>query len=145
MIVPFQLGNQEMERGGEPEILSGNVIGPSVLLTSYVPRGEIHVQENWIIAIRQFLKNIRPLLHVGFFFGVTMVFFLLVGKRRAVWLSAGLALAIEASQWSFGYGFDLKDVVDLISGGAGIWLAFWSCRKIKQRFKRSDGVFGPFS
>ena len=145
LVVPYHFGGEEISSSKVIDVPLGaeEAAEVPVRLTSYEPMGEIHTHENWIVKTRQFLKKIRLLLHVGFIFLVATGFFLLIDMKRAIWLAAGLVVAIEGSQWGFGYGFDIKDVIDLFSGGIGILLARPFCRRLPQWFPRSKGMVFP--
>lgn len=71
------------------------------------------------------LRPISPLFHVALCFGLALVFITILGSRRAAWLVLGLGAAAEASQTLFGFGFDAKDVLDLVVNALGVGLALW--------------------
>jgi glycopeptide antibiotics resistance protein len=58
----------------------------------------------------------------------------LVGRKPARSLAVILALAIEAAQLAFGYGFDRVDVFDLASDAVGIGLALIVHSSLKRKF-----------
>lgn len=72
------------------------------------------------------LRPISPLFHVVLCFGLALAFIAVLGSRRAAWLVLGLGGAAEASQTLFGFGFDAKDVLDLVVNALGVGLALWT-------------------
>ena len=78
-------------------------------------------------------------MHIGLISACTFVFLLLVGARRAITLSGILVISMEACQAGFGFGFDFKDVLDLVWGAAGIFLAVWLYGKLAKRFANRRG------
>ena len=139
MFVPFAL---EAKTDGSYEEPSKE-LDTSRLLVSYDAADKMDAQEGLIIHIRHQLKKLRPLLHIGFVFFATIGFLWLVGVTRAIWLSAGLVVAIEACQFGFGFGFDWQDVSDLICGVIGIFFACQIYAKLSERMKERLGVFAP--
>jgi hypothetical protein len=103
------------------------------------PMGSIPLQGRWIIQAKLHLSLIRPLLHAMLLFAPALVLAILVGRRKATELSAGLAVAIEAAQIAFGYGFDWVDVMDLVTDFLGIAIAIWVFAK--WRAKKSSRSF----
>lgn len=97
------------------------------------PVGKIPDRGDFILRVRQVAKKARSLLHVALLFGPTFLIAWLVGRWPAVSLGGILAVAIEAAQFCFGYGFDWEDCVDLICDAAGILLALWACQRLKRR------------
>ena len=95
--------------------------------------GQLPLQGGWIIQVKHYLANLRPLLHAMLLFGPTLAFAWLVGRRHAMLLSAALAVSIEAAQTGFGYGFDWIDVFDLASDAMGIAMGIWAWGRIKKR------------
>jgi hypothetical protein len=129
IFVPFELGAETSpsKAHSEPMDVAQKVSG---LMADEVPAaetyaitaalGKIPPQGNWLIQIKHQLSKLRLLLHGLLLFGPTMLFAFLVGQKRALLLAIGFAVAIEAAQVSFGYGFDYQDVVDLFSNGFGV-------------------------
>ena len=75
--------------------------------------------------------------------GVAFLFSCLVGLRRAAWLAGGLVVAMEGSQTGFGYGFDVDDFIDLVSGAVGIALGgalFILESAVGKRMRGASGV-----
>lgn len=127
LVIPYELGvapgvsekmsNDSSGRGAAP---SGNAIKP--LEKIEIP-GKLPASESWIIQAKQRLKEIRILVHIGLVAACTLVFLVLVGVSRAVMLAGAFVIAMEMCQTGFGFGFDLKDVLDLASGAGGIFIA----------------------
>ncbi len=72
------------------------------------------------------LRPISPLFHVALCFGLALAFIVVLGSRRGAWLVLGLGGAAEALQALFGFGFDAKDVLDLVVNALGVGLALWT-------------------
>jgi glycopeptide antibiotics resistance protein len=72
------------------------------------------------------------LLHVLLLFCPTFAFAWLSGAKRALVLGCSLALACEAAQTGFGYGFDWIDVLDLACDAAGIALALHAYDRMRR-------------
>ncbi len=85
--------------------------------------GKIPDQGDFTLRLKHYAAKARPLLHIILLLGPTLLFACLVGARPARTLAVILALAIEAAQCAFGYGFDWVDIVDLACDAAGIALA----------------------
>ena len=96
------------------------------------PLGRIHSPENWILSVRRVFEFGRPLLHVLLLFCPTFAFAWLSGAKRALVLGCSLALACEAAQTGFGYGFDWIDVLDLACDAAGIALALHAYDRMRR-------------
>ncbi len=94
--------------------------------------GKIPIQDGWIIKVKHYLSMLRPILHALLLFLPTLVFASLVSRKSTIMLAAGLAIAIEAAQTSFGYGFGWDDVADLTTDAIGIALALWVWKKRKR-------------
>lgn len=103
------------------------VVSPPVLsqTVSASPQKHIQVADGWILKAKQMFVNERPLLHAFLLFVPTFLFASLVGIRAACVLGGGIAIAIELAQAAFGFGFDVRDIGDLLSDVAGIALAIW--------------------
>lgn len=95
--------------------------------------GEIPDKGDLTLRLKHLLTYARTLLHVILLFGPTFLIVWLGGRWPAVSLGGILAVAIEAAQFCFGYGFDLGDCVDLICDAAGIMLALRACEWLKRR------------
>lgn len=129
LLVPFELGAQVAPpepqihaTGSETEIGAGTAvkIPAAAHPATTAALGRIPPQGNWLIQIKHQLTKVRPLLHGLLLFGPTLLFAFLVGQRHALILAIGFAVAIEAAQTAFGYGFDREDVLDLLSDGLGV-------------------------
>ena len=146
MLAPYDLGGSiEVQRGkggGAAENPEQQTKKPHGVV-NHEAFGRIPLQNNWIIQAKSHLKKFRPLLHIGFVFVVAMAFLWLVGMRLASWLAAGLVVAIEASQFGFGFGFDWGDVLDLACGAAGILLAQRLQVRLAPRLARLPRMFAP--
>lgn len=94
--------------------------------------GKIPDQGDFTLRLKHYAANARPLLHILLLFAPTLAMACLVGRKPAGSLAAILALAIEASQLAFGFGFDRVDVFDLASDAVGISLALWLRSRIKR-------------
>jgi hypothetical protein len=97
------------------------------------PVGQVPDRGDFILRVRQVAKKVRSLLHVALLFGPTFLIAWLVGRWPAASLGGILAVATEAAEYCFGYGFDWKDCGDLICDAAGIVLAIWACQWLKRR------------
>jgi hypothetical protein len=100
-----------------------------IISEQITPSGKILPQGGLAMRLRIILKPLRPLLHVVLLAAPTLVFALLLGRRRALLLAIPLALAIELAQTGFGYGFDWRDAGDLLFDGLGIVLGLWLHRR----------------
>ncbi len=111
------------------------------------PPGALPLKGGWLLKVKYRLEKLRPLLHAMMLFVPTLVWAVLVGRRKALVLSVSLALAIELAQMGFGYGFDLLDVLDLAYDAVGITMGFlmavlWS-RRFKSQGSRRVGPVVP--
>ena len=95
--------------------------------------GEIPDQGDFTLRLKHYAANARPLLHIILLWGPTLLIACLVGGRPARSLAIILAIAIEAAQVAFGYGFDSSDIFDLACDAAGIALALLVYRHLKRR------------
>jgi len=129
ILIPFEIGAETspLKASGESVDLAKEVneAADSVLPAvesdvGTAALGRIPQQGNWLIQIKHQLSKVRPLLHGLLLFGPTVLFAFLVGQQRALLLAAGFAVAIEAAQIAFGYGFDYNDVFDLFANGFGL-------------------------
>lgn len=91
--------------------------------TVAAPLDKVQVADGWILTVKRVLANARPLLHAILLMVPTFCLAMLVGRWAACALGAGIAVGIELAQAAFGFGFDLHDIGDLLSDGAGIALA----------------------
>lgn len=145
LLVPFELGTQVSSPAPKSET---SAMGEENQKASAAPvpaaghqpatkeLGRVPPQGNWLIRIKLHLARIRPLLHGLLLFGPTVLFAFLVGQRRALILAAAFAVAIEAAQTAFGYGFDHEDVFDLISNGLGVTAGIIAYRMWPKLHKR---------
>jgi glycopeptide antibiotics resistance protein len=99
-------------------------------------------QGNFILRVKDRINYVAPLLysflrsslHILLLFAPTLVSFALIGRNRSLILAILLAIAIEAAQTLFGYGFDAFDVLDLLFDAAGILLAAWVFENLQQKY-----------
>jgi hypothetical protein len=98
--------------------------------------GKIPDQGDFTLRLKHYAENARPLLHVILLFAPALAMACLVGRKPACSLAIILALAIEAAQLAFGFGFDWVDVFDLASDAAGIGLALMAHSYLHQKFPR---------
>ena len=95
--------------------------------------GKIPDQGDFALRLKHLVANARPLLHIALLFAPALAIACLVGRKRALSLTVILALAIEAAQVAFGYGFDWMDVFDLANDAVGIALGLWLYQRVKPR------------
>lgn len=100
--------------------------------------GEIPTKGDFALRLKQRAAHLRPLLHGLLLFGPTLLTACLVGRKPAQSLAMLIAIAIEAAQYAFGYGFDLKDILDLACNAVGIVLALAVHAYFKRRFPKLD-------
>ncbi len=124
---PFQIGGETINTHTTAvPVINSNLskkvgqIFPPALLKSV---GEIPDQGDFTLRLKHYAANARPLLHILLLWGPTLMIACLVGRKSAVSLAVLLALAIEAAQVAFGYGFDWVDIFDLACDATGIALA----------------------
>ena len=94
--------------------------------------GKIPDQGDFTLRLKHYAAKARSLLHIALLFGPTLLIACLVGKRPAWSLGVILALAVEAAQFAFGYGFDWVDVFDLACDATGIALALAVHHRLKR-------------
>ena len=111
----------QRHRPSEPSISRSEVLG------------KIPVSGGWIVQIKHHLTKLKPLLHALLLFAPALAMAFLVGRNPAIALATGLAIATEAAQTAFGYGFDAFDVFDLLCDGTGIAMAIWAYQKLRSR------------
>jgi hypothetical protein len=70
--------------------------------------------------------HIRWLLHLSIFAGMAVILVAVLRTPRAAFPVIAMAVATEAMETLFGFGFDGDDVIDLVMDGAGIWLGVWA-------------------
>ena len=110
---------------------------PKTLVSGSLPvAGEIPEQGDWTLRVKRHLVRARPILHSLLFFGPTFWICWWIGRRPALFLMLGMALAIELAQVGFGYGFGWDDVLDLFNDTIGIFLALWAHRRF-EKWRRS--------
>lgn len=95
--------------------------------------GKIPEKGDFTLRLKHYAKNARSVLHAFLLFGPTLAMACLVGRKSAGSLAVVLALAIEAAQLAFGYGFDRVDVFDLASDVVGITLGLMAHHQLKRR------------
>ena len=98
--------------------------------------GKIPDQGDFTLRLKHYAKNARSMLHVALLLGPTLLIACLVGRKPARSLAIILALAIEAAQLAFGFGFDWVDVFDLACDAAGIALALTAHRYLQRILPR---------
>lgn len=94
--------------------------------------GEIPDQGDFTLRLKRYATHARPFLHIILLWGPTLLIACLVGGKPARSLAVILALAIEAAQLAFGYGFDWVDAFDLVCDAIGIVLALRTHQYLKQ-------------
>ncbi len=117
-----------------PENTSRNQPSASPLVLDSV--GKIPDQGHFTLRLKHYAANARPLLHIVLLFVPTLLIACLVGRKPARSLAIILALAIEAAQLAFGFGFDWVDVFDLACDAAGIALALAAHRYLQRILPR---------
>jgi hypothetical protein len=126
----FQLGEVSPARAAPP------ADPPPSLQPGALPSlGKLPDQGSLILQIKVHAASIRPLLHALLLFGPALALAFLLGRKPALLLMSGMALAIESAQMAFGYGFDLVDVFDLACDAAGIGLALWLVAKVPAKWR----------
>lgn len=114
---------------------------PTVDLSSANPAalesvGKISVQGDFTLRLKHYAENARPFLHILLLFAPALAIACLVGRKPARSLAVILALAIEAAQLAFGFGFDRVDGFDLACDAVGIGLALIVHSALKRKFPR---------
>lgn len=84
---------------------------------------KIPPQDTWMMAAKAALADYRWVIHVMMLTCPCVLWIMLVGRRAAFALGLSFAVSMELAQVSFGFGFDVKDVFDLISNTAGLLIA----------------------
>ena len=111
---------------GEQTASPPQAVSPVPISSSQAPLesvGKIPDQGDFTLRLKHYAANARPLLHIALLLGPTLLIACLVGGRPARSLAVILAVAIEAAQVAFGYGFDWVDIFDLACDAVGIALA----------------------
>ena len=141
MVLPFQLGDTSGPGGGAwAPAVETSPMGPQVIRAS----GDIPVQGSLPLRVKFLITRARPVLHALMLAAPAFLIAALAGRRAAWFLSGLLAVLIELSQWAFGYGFGMDDVIDLVCDAAGIGLglaacAWWVSRGPGRRWKWLHG------
>ncbi len=141
MVLPFQLGDTSGPGGGAwAPAAETSPMGPQVIRAS----GDIPVQGSLPLRVKFLITRARPVLHALMLAAPAFLIAALAGRRAAWFLSGLLAVLIELSQWAFGYGFGMDDVIDLVCDAAGIGLgvaacAWWVSRGPGRRWKWLHG------
>ncbi len=139
IVLPFDLGPpktpttlspEQSLPSTEPPAISHQPDEPSTIattpLTATMPsasNAEVpgRMDGGWFWETYLWLKQkVRPLIHLGIFAGLAFLFRLLLGHASAWRPAALLALATEAMQFLFGFGFRWDDLLDLAINGLGI-------------------------
>ena len=137
IVMPFQTGDEIKASQGAPE--SGDVKGiqrrnfPPVDPETIESVGKVPLKGDLALRLKLYAQKARPLLHILLLFAPTFIIACLVGRKPATSLCIILALAIEAAQLAFGFGFDWVDVFDLASDVIGILLALVAHHRLKRR------------
>lgn len=133
---PFQIGPEITARHEAAAPASGQQItsrnppaGRPVVLESV---GRIPDKGDFTLRIKHLAANARSLLHIALLFGPTLTIACLVGRKPARSLAMIFALATEAAEFGFGFGFDWVDVFDLACDAAGIALALAAHRYLQR-------------
>ncbi len=132
LISEFQLGpkKEHVVAIAEPASTSATAAATGAVAAL----GKMPMQGGIVLKIKLLASQVRPLLHALMLFGPSLAMMCLTGRKPALWLAVFLAIAIEAAQTAFGYGFDWIDVTDLICNAIGILLALWSHAKLAKRW-----------
>ncbi len=135
----FQIGSETTVPDHSPSVSKPST--PTVDLSSAHPAalksvGKIPNQGDFTLRLKHYAANARPLLHVILLFAPTLAMACLVGRKSARSLAIILALAIEAAQLAFGFGFDWVDVFDLASDAVGIALALMAHSYLQRKYPR---------
>ena len=140
---PFQIG-PESAAVADHSLSAARPDRPTVDLSSANPAalesvGKIPDQGDFTLRLKHYAANARPLLHLLLLFAPALAMACLVGRKSAASLAVVLALAIEAAQLAFGYGFDRVDLFDLACDGVGIGLALIAHSSLKRKFPQWVG------
>jgi len=111
-------------------------VRPKTNLPELASVGKIPDKGDFTLKVKIHAAKARTLLHVALLFGPALLMALLAGNRAAGFLCAVLAISIEVAQSSFGFGFDLVDVMDLVCDAAGIALALMVANRLRVRFAK---------
>jgi hypothetical protein len=98
------------------------------------PLAEVRMQGSLILRIKTMFKWARPILHVVLLMVPALLIALFAGQRVSLMLSVSLAVLIESMQAIFGYGFDIRDCLDLLCDAAGITLGCWMANQLSRRW-----------
>ena len=121
---------------------AGDMPHPSIISGPIPTVGKLPDQGSLVLRIKLRIKEARPLLHALMMFGPTLLLGILVGRSAALRASILLALAIEAAQMAFGYGFGWDDVGDLFCNAIGIFAAVVCLSKLDQWLGRKKQKAG---
>jgi hypothetical protein len=105
---------------GKYDPQSSNKVDPAAPIVSV---GKMTDKGDLALRIKVHWQKARPFLHIALLFGPTLLIACLVGRRPACALAIILSIGIELAQFSFGFGFDAWDVLDLTCDGLGIAVA----------------------
>lgn len=124
---PFQISGEMINSGITPAPVNNpnqsKKIESSAHPATLKSVGIIPDKGDITLRIKHNIKNARSLLHILLLLAPTLVIACLVGRRSAGSLAMIFALATEAAETAFGYGFDWLDVFDLLCDATGIALA----------------------
>jgi len=93
--------------------------------------GRIPEQGSFALRVKLRLTQARPLLHLLLLFAPALVIACIAGRKPALFLVTGLALAIEGAEFAFGFGIGWDDALDLASDFLGIALALWAHLRLR--------------
>lgn len=134
LVAPFQIGHEIAKAPAtlatDPKTAVANPTpsAPAVLKSV----GKIPDKGDWILRVKHFLPDARPLLHIALLFFPTCLMACLVGRKSATSLAFMMALATETAELAFGFGFGWDDVFDLACDATGIALALVAFAYLKR-------------
>lgn len=132
----FQIGGElaAVHHAKAPDFIGSNIRTTPAHTVSLKSVGKIPDKGDFTLRLKHYIAKARPLLHLAMLFAPALVIACLVGRRPALSLSVILALATEAAQYAFGYGFDWLDIFDLACDATGIALALAVHQVLNRRF-----------
>lgn len=115
---PFQIGPENLSPHSAPAA-SPQILVPAKAIKSV---GRLPVKGGFVLRVKIYAAKIRPLLHALMLLGPTLLLAIWIGVKRTLPMMVGLAFAVEIAQISFGYGYDITDLFDLLNDITGIAL-----------------------